>query len=183
MLEAPVGFKVDPPEHSLGYLLWQVSRRWRRALIEALAPIDLTDTQFSMLAGIRTLTNRPGAARNQAALAEHLSIDVMTVSQIVRRLEGRGLVERAPNTSDTRAKVLSLTRAGNRLLDDAFVRYLEAQRSFFAIGDGARLWRDLTDLNRPVGDTAGAAAPDLSPHVNPLESRQNTDRRARQAAE
>jgi DNA-binding MarR family transcriptional regulator len=185
MLEAPVGFQVDPPEHSLGYLLWQVSRRWRRTLIEALAPIDLSDTQFSMLAGIRTLTNSPGAAHNQAALAEHLSIDVMTVSQIVRRLEARGLVERTPNTNDTRAKVLSLTREGKRLLDDAFERYDGAQRAFFAESGGERLWRDLTRLNRKPEDAAASAESGLPPRTDSLDSRQtsDSDRRTRQAAE
>jgi DNA-binding MarR family transcriptional regulator len=47
-------------------------------------------------------------------LAEALDCDRSNVTGIVRRLEGRGLVERRPDGSDRRVKNLFLTDAGRR---------------------------------------------------------------------
>ncbi len=49
------------------------------------------------------------------ALAELLHLDPGTLSAAVRRLELRGLVERARDADDTRRVRLTLTKAGRRL--------------------------------------------------------------------
>ncbi len=47
-----------------------------------------------------------------SALADHLGLDRSTVSGLVDRLEGRGLIERRPNPADRRSFEVRLTKAG-----------------------------------------------------------------------
>jgi DNA-binding MarR family transcriptional regulator len=60
-----------------------------------------------------------GARPTQRELADYLRLDPSQVVAIVDDLESRGLVERAPNPSDRRAKVIVLTAAGARLHGEA----------------------------------------------------------------
>ncbi|MCM1013590.1 MULTISPECIES: MarR family transcriptional regulator [unclassified Brevibacterium] len=47
-------------------------------------------------------------------LAEHMSCETSNAGYVVDRMEDQGLVERRPHPSDRRAKLLSLTPAGQR---------------------------------------------------------------------
>jgi DNA-binding MarR family transcriptional regulator len=57
----------------------------------------------------------PGLDQN--SLAEWMALDRTTISALVFRLEGKGLIERAVNGADRRARVLKLTRKGRALHD------------------------------------------------------------------
>ena len=50
------------------------------------------------------------------ALAEEWKLDASTVTWIVDRLEGKGLVQRRPHPSDRRSKLVVLTPRGARLM-------------------------------------------------------------------
>lgn len=52
---------------------------------------------------------------SQAAISERTRMDKVSVSRAARALEGRGLVARPANRTDGRARVLSLTQAGEAL--------------------------------------------------------------------
>jgi DNA-binding MarR family transcriptional regulator len=52
---------------------------------------------------------------SQMAIGERTRMDKVSVSRAARALEGRGLVARPTNRSDGRARVLSLTPAGEAL--------------------------------------------------------------------
>lgn len=54
-----------------------------------------------------------------ADISEALSITVGGASKLVDRIEHGGWCRRAPNPSDARSSVLSLSRTGRRLLDSA----------------------------------------------------------------
>ena len=127
--------RMAVPENSLGFLLWQVSRRWRRHFKDGLAEIGLTDMDFTMLAGIRVLTERKLAPPTQVNLADYNNVDVMSVSQVVRRLERKGLVIRKRHATDTRAWLLGLTSDGERALADAAVLADRLHESFFGTCD------------------------------------------------
>jgi DNA-binding MarR family transcriptional regulator len=72
---------------------------------EGLMPIQL---------GVLTyLYDSPGI--EQAALAARLGIDRASTSQMVDRLEARGIVERCLSTTDRRVRLLRLTPAGRTL--------------------------------------------------------------------
>jgi DNA-binding MarR family transcriptional regulator len=134
------------PENSLGFLLWQVSQSWRRHFVAGLKALDLTDLEFSVLSGVRFLTARDGAPPTQVTVATYFAVNVMTISQLVRRLEERGLLARRPHASDTRARVLSLTADGSRALAEALKVADRLHRSFFRRCDHEKLRSALTEL-------------------------------------
>jgi DNA-binding MarR family transcriptional regulator len=134
------------PENSLGFLLWQVSQSWRRYFVAGLKPLDLTDLEFCILSGVNHLTRRNGEPPTQVVIANYFSVNVMTASQLVRRLEKRGLVRRRRHATDTRARVLSLTDAGNRTLTEALRAADKLHRSFFRRCDHEKLRVALDEL-------------------------------------
>jgi DNA-binding MarR family transcriptional regulator len=99
----------SPP--SIGYLLWHLSLRWRAALDRALAPLGLTSSQYGLLASLVGLS-RTGTRPSQRELADFAGLERMHVSRLIRGLERRGLVERAGNPADSRARQLMVTERG-----------------------------------------------------------------------
>jgi len=67
----------------------------------------------------------------QAMLARHTKLDMMMTSQVLRTLESRGLLERNPHPTDTRAKVLGLTKEGRKLAWQAVPVVEGVDREFF----------------------------------------------------
>ncbi len=123
--------KWDGPGHSPGFLLWQVTLTWQRAMRAALAPHDLTHVQFVLLTSLWWL-ERHGGPPSQQRLAEQAGTDPMMTSQVLRKLEERGLVTRAPDPQDARARLLGVTDAGRAVLKGALVDVEEADERFFA---------------------------------------------------
>jgi DNA-binding MarR family transcriptional regulator len=72
----------------------------------------------------------PGLDQN--SLAEWLALDRTTISALVFRLEQQGLIERAVNGADRRARVLRLTPAGKRLHDRVRTKTEIAQERIFS---------------------------------------------------
>lgn len=58
---------------------------------------------------------RAGAVR-QNVLADRIGVEAMTVTGFLDRLEAKGLVQRAPDPADRRAKLVRLTKAAEELL-------------------------------------------------------------------
>ena len=101
-------------ENSIGYLVHEVARLMRRRFEEEARVHGFTLPQWRALAEI---LRRDGLA--QVTLAAALDVDQMTVSGIVSRLEKRGLIERYPDPSDSRAKLARLTPEGRELITNA----------------------------------------------------------------
>jgi DNA-binding MarR family transcriptional regulator len=81
-------------------------------LAQALAGEDLTPLEFAVL---RHVEEEPGIDQN--GLSERLGVDRNSTSLLVNRLESNGLVARRVNGDDRRARLLYLTRDGNRVHD------------------------------------------------------------------
>jgi len=112
-------------------MLWRATLAWQRAVRAALAPHELTHVQFVLLASLWWLATHDGPP-SQRELAEQAGTDPMMTSQVVRKLEARGLVERAPHPTDARARHLALTGEGERLLAAALDDVERADESYFA---------------------------------------------------
>lgn len=139
-------FSYARVEDSPGFLLWQVTALWQRAIREALKPFDLTHSQFVLIASIHWLTLLKREV-TQIVLAEHSKIDAMTTSQVLRTLETKGLVERMGHATDTRAKRVVLSTAGAKLVKPAVRAVEKCDRVFFAeLGDPAQFRRELAGL-------------------------------------
>ena len=76
--------------------------------------IDLTPVQFAALSAIE---ERPGL--DQATLAGIVAYDRATLGGVVERLEAKGLLSRRTSLADRRARELTITGAGERLLTKA----------------------------------------------------------------
>jgi MarR family transcriptional regulator for hemolysin len=104
-------YRPDPD--GFGFLVTDVARLIRSEMDRriGLAGLGLTASEA------RTLTHaaRTGAVR-QNVLAERMGVEAMTVSGALDRLEARGLVERRPDPTDRRAKLVQLTEKTDELL-------------------------------------------------------------------
>ena len=75
------------------------------------AGFDLTPIQFAALDAI---ANHPGT--DQATVAELIAYDRVTIGGVIERLEQKGWVARVVSERDRRARELSLTAEGQRIL-------------------------------------------------------------------
>lgn len=124
-------FSVARAEDSSGFLLWQVTSLWQRGIKAALEPFDLTHSQFVLLASAHWLT-LSGKQVTQVMLSAHSKIDPMTTSQVLRALANKGFIARTGHTTDTRAKVISLTDTGKKLVKPAVAAVEKFDHDFFA---------------------------------------------------
>jgi DNA-binding MarR family transcriptional regulator len=118
------------PDDSPGFLLWHVTLRWQRAVAAALAPLDLTHVQFVLLATTWWLNSR-GGQPNQLSLARQAGTDVKMTSQVLRKLEAKGLIRRDVDAADTRARRLRVTEHGSELAVQALAAVESADAEFF----------------------------------------------------
>jgi DNA-binding MarR family transcriptional regulator len=102
-----------------------------------LTPHRLTHVQFVVLASLWWLQDHADWRPTQARLAQQAGTDPMMTSQVIRKLETRGLLARAPDPEDSRARQLRLTPAGRVLVASALADVEAADASYFApIDDG-----------------------------------------------
>jgi DNA-binding MarR family transcriptional regulator len=143
------------PDASPGFLLWQVTLRWQREVTAALAPLDLTHVQFVLLATTWWM-NTHGEDPNQHTLAGRAGTDVKMTSQVLRRLEDKGLIGREVDRADTRAKRLRVTEHGAELARSAIARVEAADAEFFrAVPDPAAFLAALRPLATDTGQDPG----------------------------
>lgn len=125
-----LGSRFTGPDQSPGFLLWKVSNAWQRKLRAALQPLQLTHSQFVILA-TATWFEAEGPL-TQARLSALTGIDPMTTSQIVRTLTNAQLIERRQHPHDPRANEIAVTPAGRDKAQKAMVVVEEADAQFFA---------------------------------------------------
>jgi serine/threonine protein kinase len=123
----------EGPGTSPGFLLWRVTLRWQRLMTEALRPLGLTHVQFVLLACAWWLSQQgqEGQAPNQLAIATQAGVNVKMASEVLRRLEEKGLVEQRTDPRDRRAKVVTVTPGGVRLAEQAIAVVERADAGFF----------------------------------------------------
>lgn len=106
--------KMD--DHSLGFMLNDVARLMRYKFDARARAIGATRPQWRLL---MALSRAPGAT--QAALADIMDVERITLCRMVDRLEEAGLVERRSDPSDRRVWRIFVTEKGEetrgRLLD------------------------------------------------------------------
>ena len=123
-------FSIEKASESSGFLLWQVTALWQRRIAWALRSLGLTQVQYALLASLLWMS-RTQRTITQAMLARHTKLDMMMTSQVLRTLETRGLLQRNPHPTDTRAKVLRLTKEGRKLAWQAVPVVEGVDREFF----------------------------------------------------
>jgi DNA-binding MarR family transcriptional regulator len=130
--------RFEQAEQSPGFMLWQVTNLWQRELRKALAKYGLTHAQFVLLASLLWLSQHQENV-TQIELANHCKMDAMTTSTVLRTLQQRGLLQRAENKADTRSKILTLTKKGIKLVNQAVVVVESFDAQFFhPLGKGVK---------------------------------------------
>lgn len=109
--------------------------------------------QFVLLTSLWWLADH-GGPPTQRQLADHAGTDTMMTSQVVRRLEARGLLTRAPDAADTRVRRLALTRAGRTMVAGAIADVEAIDIDVFAVL-GARQPAFVASLRTLVHGLAG----------------------------
>lgn len=105
---------TDLPTRPLGFLVGDIARLLRRRFERALAAADtgLTAAEARALAFIEHYPDQ-----RQGALAERLGVEPMTLVGFLDRLEAAGLIERRPDPSDRRAKLVALSPTAEPVLE------------------------------------------------------------------
>lgn len=98
---------------TLGFLLNDAARLMRKDFERRTRSLGLTRAQWQTLFH---LARNEGC--NQAALAEVLDVEPITLARTIDRLELSGLVERRPDPSDRRARLLFLGERAHPLLEE-----------------------------------------------------------------
>jgi DNA-binding MarR family transcriptional regulator len=127
-------FPFKQPEESVGFLLWQVSNMWHLAMKKVLDPLDLTFTQFSLLAALQWLSTSKNDVTQQD-IANHAKTDKMTTSKVLRTLQEKGFIQRAEAQFDTRAKIVKITEGGIAILKQALPLVKQCDDDFFRVVD------------------------------------------------
>ena len=136
------------PEDSPGFLLWHVTLRWQREIAAALTPLGLTHVQFVLLAATWWL-NSHGEDPNQLSVARQAGTDVKMTSEVLRRLEAKGLIVRTVDAADTRARRIQVTERGGELALAVVAAVEGVDAAFFqATPDSAALLAMLRPLAR-----------------------------------
>lgn len=130
--------EFNDANESPGFLLWQVTSLWQRSIRQALEPFELTHPQFVLLYSCYWMKQQTGRDdATQVQLAQHARVDVNVTSQVLRTLQKRGLIDRGPHPTDTRAKLITITPEGGELAKRAVRAVEEADHTFFSTLDGA----------------------------------------------
>jgi DNA-binding MarR family transcriptional regulator len=104
-------------DRTLGFLVADLARLLRRNMDRRLQSLGLTQAQWR---AIVHLSRTEGMT--QAALAESLEIQPITLTRLIDRMQSAGWVERRTHPADRRAVQLYLTAQSQPILDEMHAR-------------------------------------------------------------
>lgn len=101
--------RINNPENSLPYHLRGAFRGYETALGRYLKRYDIPTSQFYIL---RLQWDPEG--NNQKNIARRAFMSESVASQVIKKMEERGLLRRKPDPKDSRAYLVSLTAIGTK---------------------------------------------------------------------
>ncbi len=110
-----------------GYLIRRCQQIAVALFLEACAPFDLTPMQYALL---KAAEAEPGL--DQITLAGLVALDRSNAARLCAGLEARGLLQRAADPLDRRARRISLSPAGAALLRQAEPAVAAVQQALLA---------------------------------------------------
>ena len=123
----------------------RAARALARRFDDAMRPLGLTNGQFSLMMSL----NRPEPP-GMSAVASLLGMDRTTVTAVLKALQRRGLVKVTAHPADGRARLMTLTAKGRRLLARAVPVWRNTHTAVEALlrdGDSDRLRNNLRALS------------------------------------
>jgi MarR family transcriptional regulator for hemolysin len=119
MNESPTIDLWDTLHGTAGMYIYTLGHRWSRTLDEELSALGLTYATWRPLFHLGRLQakgSHPHGIR-QVMLAEAMFIEGPSLVRLLDNLERTGLVERLPDPSDARCKLISMTPAGAEIYE------------------------------------------------------------------
>lgn len=104
---------TQPAPETFGFLLSDAARLLRRRFDQKARRLGLTRAQWQLLA---RLARSEGT--NQAALADLMEVEPITLCRLLDRMEEGGWVERRPDPADRRARLLYMTDKARPVLEE-----------------------------------------------------------------
>jgi DNA-binding MarR family transcriptional regulator len=143
-------------EHMAGHLLRRCHQIAAAIFLDECAAFELTPLQFAVLDSL--LGNGP---QDQVTLSGAAALDRTTISLVIRKLEQRGLVRRTRSEQDQRAKIVTITATGQKLVEAALGAVEAAQQRIVAPLDDDETQRLLQLLKKLAnGNNALSRAPE-----------------------
>lgn len=144
----------NPLREPRGYDTWltvgKTNLKVHRALNLLLGELDLSLAQHEILLTIRRY---PGLTQRE--LSEKLLVVKSNATALLKKLEARGLVDRATDAEDSRVKRLSLTRDGNALVERSFALQSKVVKAMVSVMSDDELGV-IDDIMRRVGGAVDA---------------------------
>ncbi len=128
-----------------GYLVRRLNQVHYALFFEECGEARMTPVQYGLLSALR----KKPRGLDQNSLATELGLDRTTTSDVLRRLESRGLLARVKSTTDKRMNIVTLTAPGRRtvlVLDDSMRRAQERLLEPLPAAERERFMRDLVHL-------------------------------------
>ena len=113
MSNLPFGF--ENPEDSPGFLLWQTTMIWQRQIKKALEIYGISHSQFVIMATLMWFEAHKHDT-TQILIVQQTKLDKMTVSKSLKKLVAHEYVNRMEHETDTRAKSVTLTNKGKKMV-------------------------------------------------------------------
>ena len=127
-----------PLRTTRGYDVWllvgRTNLKVHRALNNLLAGVDLSLAQHEVLVHIHR-----DRGLSQKELSERLLVVKSNVSALIKKLEARDLVRRAPDPDDARNNQLFLTDSGEELVQESFALQNRVVDAMVAVMSDAEL--------------------------------------------
>lgn len=142
-----IEYSHNDSNESIGFLLWQLHMFWQRKIKAELDKLDITHTQFVLLSVLAWLSQLQDIV-TQTDIATHSKTDRMMVSKVLRTLESKKFITRSDNKKDTRIKMISLTKKGTNILQQAVNVVEQVDSSFFSYANN--LDQLVKDFNRII---------------------------------
>ena len=140
---------LDPSPMGVWGRISRIERLAAREIATTLGSHGLHPSEFDVLATLR----RHGGELRPVELRSGMMVGSGTITHRIDLLETAGLVERVPDATDRRGRVIRLTEAGRRVVDAAVVDHLATEAALLEDVPEAvrrRLARDLATVLRAL---------------------------------
>ncbi|NDV69504.1 MarR family winged helix-turn-helix transcriptional regulator [Dysgonomonas sp. 25] len=108
-------------EDEVSNLARKVLKLWQRVIHRCIDDLNVTVPQLELMGAIIQLKT-DNIETTQIALSQETGIDPMTTSTIIRNLQKKKLITRKESKTDTRARIVELTKEGSDIMLKAATR-------------------------------------------------------------
>ncbi len=151
--------EIDGTVRGIVYSLFFLTNHFARTGGRILEEFDLSWGEYLVISTIRR--RGPSATMSPSSISESLGMTTGGVSNLLRRMEKSGLIERVPSSRDGRAVRVHITARGRKLAESALNKISANQQEQLEVlpaAERTRLYATLRGLvaqleSRPVGDS------------------------------